>query len=179
MKKLTNVNSIKNTYAKRILSNVIDKNPLKIFAKTPHDLKRLTDGLSRKQLWTPRGKGMWSIAQIVSHLCDAEIALSYRLRMAIAQSGSALQAYDQDTWAAALYYEKADCMQQVNLFSVLRVANASLLKHLSPKEWQHYGMHQERGKETVERMVQMLAGHDINHLRQIKTIRKNLLAKHR
>ncbi len=81
--------------------------------------------------------------------------MSYRLRKAIAESGSPLQAYDQDKWANALYYDKADCKQKVNLFFALRGANAALLQCLSSKEWQRYGLHAERGEETVERMVQM------------------------
>lgn len=177
MKKITTVKGITNAYSKRILSNVLNKDPLRVYAKTPHEMKRLTNGLSRKQLHTPLKKNRWSIAQIVSHFCDAEIAMSYRLRKAIAESGSPLQAYDQDKWADALYYDKADCKQKVNLFFALRGANATLLKCLSPKEWQKYGMHAERGKETVERMVQMLAGHDINHLVQIQQIRLTYLKK--
>ena len=106
---------------------------------------------------------------------NGEVVMSFRLRMAVAQSGSPLQAYDQDTWAGALYYDKADCRDKLKSFSTLRGANVTLLKCLSPKEWQRYGMHEERGKETIERMVQMLAGHDVNHLRQIAEIRQNLL----
>jgi len=34
--------------------------------------------------------------------------------------------------------------------------------------WVFYGMHSERGKETVKRVTEMLAGHDINHLTQIR-----------
>jgi hypothetical protein len=31
-------------------------------------------------------------------------------------------------------------------------------------------MHAERGKETIEQVVRLLAGHDLNHLRQIEKI---------
>jgi len=43
-----------------------------------------------------------------------------------------------------------------------------LLKTLPPRMWVFYGMHSERGKETVKRVTEMLAGHDINHLTQIR-----------
>jgi len=95
--------------------------------------------------------------------------------MAIAQSGSRLQAYDQDKWADSLYYDKVDWEEKLNLFTSLRQSHLSLIKHLKPHEWHRYGIHEERGKETVERMVRMLAGHDINHLKQIETIRNSLL----
>ncbi len=31
-------------------------------------------------------------------------------------------------------------------------------------------MHSERGQESVELIVRMLAGHDVNHLKQIESI---------
>ena len=175
MKKVTSVKNIRDPYSKRILTNIINQDPLRVYRTTPHDLQKLLRGMSYKHLHTPLKRGRWSIARIVSHLFDAEVVMSFRLRMAVAQSGSPLQAYDQDTWAGALYYDKADCRDKLKSFSTLRGANVTLLKCLSPKEWQRYGMHEERGKETIERMVQMLAGHDVNHLRQIAEIRQNLL----
>jgi hypothetical protein len=33
-----------------------------------------------------------------------------------------------------------------------------------------YGMHSERGQESIEQMARMYAGHDINHLQQIEKI---------
>jgi hypothetical protein len=31
-------------------------------------------------------------------------------------------------------------------------------------------MHSERGQETIEHIVRMFAGHDLNHLRQVEVI---------
>ena len=42
-----------------------------------------------------------------------------------------------------------------------REANLALYKSLSPEQWKHYGMHAERGQESVEHIVNMLAGHDV------------------
>ena len=39
-----------------------------------------------------------------------------------------------------------------------------------PEQWKQFGIHAERGEESVERIVEMMAGHDINHLRQIEAI---------
>ena len=30
--------------------------------------------------------------------------------------------------------------------------------------WENYGQHSERGKETVDHVVRMIAGHDLNHM---------------
>ena len=55
-------------------------------------------------------------------------------------------------------------------FRAAREANLALLKSLTPEQWKYYGMHSERGQETIEHTVRMLAGHDLNHLQQIERI---------
>ena len=42
-------------------------------------------------------------------------------------------------------------------------ANLALLKSLTPEQWKHHGMHAERGVETIEHIICMMAGHDLNH----------------
>lgn len=174
MKKLTTLPNVTDPYTKRILTNVLGKDALKVCAKTPGALKRLTKGLTEAQLRKPPAKGRWPIAFIVNHLCDAELAVGYRLRMTVAQPGRKLQAYDESKWAKRLYYHRMPFSQKMELFTALRLSNVSLVKALKPGEWKNFGIHEERGKETVERMVQMLAGHDLNHLRQVGGIRKIL-----
>jgi len=41
---------------------------------------------------------------------------------------------------------------------------------LSQQQWDSYGVHRERSKETVRRVLELLDEHDINHLRQIHAI---------
>lgn len=53
---------------------------------------------------------------------------------------------------------------------MLREANLALLKTLTPDQWKQHGMHSERGAETVETIVRMFAGHDLNHFQQIERI---------
>lgn len=177
MKKLTTVANIKDPYTKRILSYIMGKDAFNIYCQTPSRLKHLLKGLSKRQLNTPPAKGKWSLAQIVAHLCDSELVMGYRYRMALAQSGCDIQAFDQEQWAKRLRYESSDINQKLELFTNMRNDNIVLLRSLTAKEWKCYGMHEERGKETVERMMQMEAGHDVNHLKQIQGIRVLLLSK--
>ena len=130
MRKIHSVSSIKDPYSKRILSNIIEKDPLKIYSSTPRELKKLVAGLSKKQLYTPPAKGRWPISHLVSHFCDAEWAMGFRIRMAIAQPGRPFQAYDQDKWAEKLHYADADCREKLELFSSLRQSHLSLLKKI-------------------------------------------------
>src|SRR6266849_5909886 len=78
--------------------------------------------------------------------------------------GTPIPAFDQDRWVSSGHYDKRNPRQSVEQFRTLREANLALLKSLTPDQWQHHGVHSERGVETIDRIVHMFAGHDLNHL---------------
>ena len=53
---------------------------------------------------------------------------------------------------------------------MVRESNLALLKAVPRPTWENYGVHQERGNESVGHFVPMVAGHDLNHLRQVEAI---------
>jgi len=69
-----------------------------------------------------------------------------------------------------LHYDKRDARNALEQFRVLRETNLAMLKTLTPEQWKHFGIHSERGEETIEHMVRMFAGHDLNHIAQIEGI---------
>lgn len=157
-------------YKKRILGILGRDNPLKIQQATAAKLQVLTRGLSPRQMRRRPSPGKWSITEILAHLADTEIAVGWRLRMILSERGTPIQAFDQDKWAAAGNYRAQNPRHSLAGFKALRERNLRLLKSVPRKKWSHYGMHAERGKETVRRVVEMIAGHDRNHIIQIQGI---------
>jgi hypothetical protein len=92
------------------------------------------------------------------------------MRSILGAPGGPIQAFDQDAWVVSGHYDKRDPRKCLEQFRVLREANLALLKTLSPQQWKHHGMHSERGEESIEHIVALIAGHDINHLEQIEHI---------
>jgi hypothetical protein len=161
-------------YTQRILSNVEGEDAIKVQKATAAKLKKAIHGLTPKQLkWKPE-PGKWSIAEILAHLADAEIVGSWRMRLTIGASGTTIQPFDQDVWASAFAYGNRDARHSLELFRVLRENNLVMLKALPAESWEHFGMHLERGKETITHVVRMFAGHDTNHLRQVEGIASQL-----
>ena len=76
----------------------------------------------------------------------------------------------EDKWVMSGHYDKRDPHKSVEQFRVVREGNLAMLKSLKPEQWKHYGMHSERGQESIEHIVLMIAGHDLNHLQQIEDI---------
>jgi hypothetical protein len=107
---------------------------------------------------------------ILAHLADSEIVYAFRLRLMLAASGISIQATDQDAWAETFDYGTQDPAASVEDFRVNRERTLRMLRKLSKQQWKCYGVHTERGKETVRRVVELLAGHDINHVRQIRAL---------
>ena len=157
-------------YTQRMLNHSRGKDPVGLQQAAPRKLATLTKGLNKKRLTLRPEPGKWSIAEILSHLSDAELVVGFRLRLILASNGTPIQAFDQDSWAAAGHYQKRDPRKSAEQFRVLREANPALLKPLAHEQWKHHGMHAERGVETIEHIVRMMAGHDVNHTKQVERI---------
>ena len=161
-------------YIQRILGYVEGQDAVKVQRTTAAKLKKSIQGLTPKQLkWRPE-PGKWSIAEIIAHLADSEIVGGWRMRSIIGEDGITIQPYDQDAWASVFAYQKRDAKRSLETFRVLRENNLAMLKEISPEIWDNHGMHLERGKETVSRVVRMFAGHDTNHLLQVEGLVKQL-----
>lgn len=157
-------------YIQRMLGNMQGQDPLKVSAATPKKLERLIKGVPTAKLRKRPAPGKWSAAEILAHLADGEIVRGWRMRQILGAPGAPIQAFDQDSWAAAGHYEKRDPRKSLETFRVLREANLALLKSLTKEQWKHYGVHAERGEETIEHIVRLDAGHDINHTAQVERI---------
>lgn len=157
-------------YRNRMFGYVAGQDTRKLQAAAPGKLERLLKGVSTAKLRKRPQPNKWSVAEIVAHMADAEIAGGWRMRLILGAPGTPIAAFDQDAWVTALHYDKRDARKALEQFRVLREANLALLKTLTPEQWRQHGMHAERGPESIETIARMFAGHDLNHLRQIEAI---------
>jgi hypothetical protein len=157
-------------YIERMLGHVERRDPRNVQAATARKLERLIKGVPRSRLRKRPAPGKWSVVEILAHLADTEIVVGWRMRHILGAPGTPLQAFDQDAWAASGHYDTRDPRKSVEQFRILREANLALLKTLAPEQWKRHGLHAERGPETIEHIVRMMAGHDLNHTKQIERI---------
>ncbi len=157
-------------YISRILSFVGDREPLQVLASTAGRLRALVTGRTREELARTPDPARWSATQILAHLGDTEIVSAWRIRSVLASDGVVLQPFDQDAWAATFRYREADPFESLQLFEVNRAATLSLLARVDPALHANHGLHQERGKETIQHLIRLYAGHDRNHLTQIEEL---------
>jgi len=157
-------------YIQRMLALLEGQAPLKIQGATAGKLGRLIGRASAAKLRKRPAPGKWSAAEILAHLADCEIVVGWRMRQVLGAPGTPIQPFDQDSWAASGHYERRDARKSLEQFRAAREGNLALLKSLTPEQWKHHGMHAERGVETIEHIVRMMAGHDVNHSKQVERI---------
>lgn len=159
-------------YIKLILDLLGDLDPFEVQSQQLAALQAEIAGIDDTTLRRPEKPGKWSIMQVIQHLADSELVYRYRLRKILAQPTPDIQGYDQDLWANHLKYNEMDLHEALEIIRVLRAANLKMLRGLSETQMERYGLHNERGPESVRRVLQMVAGHDILHLNQIRRIKK-------
>jgi tRNA-binding EMAP/Myf-like protein len=157
-------------YTERLLSLSRGKDPLAVMSATSSRMGALIAGRHAEDLHWTTAPTRWSIAQIVAHLADAEVVAAYRVRMILGAPGTPIQAFNQDAWARELEYGKSDAAASLALFAALRAALLGLLRGLDDEKLDRFGMHAERGKESVRHLISLYAGHDLNHLAQIERL---------
>lgn len=158
------------SYVDALLEILGERDPFEVQGELVRWLRDKTSRLSDSELRRREAPGKWSVMEVIRHLADTELVYRYRMRMTVAQPGSPIPAYDQDRWAEGLRYKEADLEQAIRELEELRSANLAWLRDLTDEELHRVGLHEERGPESVHRIVQLLAAHDLVHRRQIERI---------
>jgi hypothetical protein len=143
---------------------------LAVQRETPKVLSELIEHCSAEELSRRPRPDKWSVVEIIAHLAEDELATSWRYRQMLENNGTALAGFDQDLWARAGHYSAWTPDDALSMFRLLREANLRLLDHLFEEEWQRFGVHAERGRITIRDLACHMAGHDLNHLRQVHSI---------
>lgn len=136
-------------YLARIKQHAEGKDPLPLQRETPVALEALIRHAPAEKLTTRPAENKWSIAEILAHLAEDEIATAWRYRQMAEHSGIELPGFDQDLWARMGVYADRSPADSLALFRLLRQANLQFLEHLAPEQWNYFGEHEERGRITI------------------------------
>jgi hypothetical protein len=151
-------------YQRELLALLGGQDPIGVLAATPPAVRDHVAGLAEEVLARRPAPAEWSVAEVLGHLWDSEIAYSFRARAILAQDQPRLIGYDQDAWATLARPPFAELL---DAFSALRTANLALLRHTPEARWARVGLHAERGPLSFRLLTESMAGHDRAHLRQL------------
>jgi len=150
------------------MDGVTRKEMIEQFGRGYDDLIDTLMEIPKEAWWFKSSDDKWSINEIIVHLVDSETHGYLRCRMALAESGHQIMAYNQQEWAARLNYNEKSTEDYLELFKWLRLTTYDLIAALPESEWEKYYMHPERGEETLEGWLTIYVNHVGGHIRQIK-----------
>ena len=139
-----------------------------ILAATPVEIAKLIEVIGPARGFEAPSPGKWSPGEIVAHLADCELVFGFRLRQTLAEDAPVIQPFDQDNWAKT--YKGITPDEALQAFQAFRNWNLLLLEDLPHGATARETMHPERGTMTFQTILETMAGHDLNHLGQLRSI---------
>lgn len=157
-------------YTGRIESYVEGRDRVAILKRTPRELERRIARASKKRLTTRPRPGKWSAGEILAHLSEVELLWGYRLRVLLEKTGVPLLGMDEKAWAENSRYREIAPRDALQAFTALRRANLQLIGRMRGQTLSRWGSHSQFGRLTIDRILTLMAGHDLNHSRQVAAI---------
>lgn len=148
-----------------------DRDPMEVLAETQQAIPALLQTLSPEGWKRSYAPGKWTAAQVLAHLADSEIAFGFRVRQILSEPALGIQTFDQDHWAQ--HYASLDGLEAARTFQAVRGWNLSLFRLLNKADGEKTAQHPERGPESVETVIRIIAGHTVHHLAQLQKIAGN------
>ncbi|WP_276355095.1 DinB family protein [Cohnella caldifontis] len=135
-------------------------------------LQDAIEGLTEEQLKRKPAPGHWSITEVIAHLADHNIVVSFRIREILSGSGVRLPAFNQDPWIDGQKANQGNASDFLQAFRALLVHNAQLFVRLDPEDWSKPGVNYKGETVTLAGVVQGFIDHVGRHLGQIERIKK-------
>ena len=137
-------------------------------ARAADDLAAAIENASEATLARrPDGRN-WAPVEVLCHVRDIEESFHARLQTIMAMDEPALLPVEPDRWAIERQYLRNAAAEALMAFRKRREESLAFLRALRPPQWARAGIHATRGRMTVADFVGLMAGHDDNHLDQIR-----------
>jgi FMN phosphatase YigB (HAD superfamily) len=139
-----------------------------ILRSTPAVLANLCASLPL-DTWTKRPEsGEWCPTEILCHLRDVEVEVNLpRIEKLLQEANPFIAGRDTDPWAVEREYIKQAGPSALRDFTAYRIKLLTILESMDPQDWERPARHAIFGPTNLKELVDILAGHDRLHLKQI------------
>ncbi|OWA36630.1 hypothetical protein B9G55_00675 [Saccharibacillus sp. O16] len=134
-------------------------------------LEQAIEGLDDARLTWKAAASSWSITEVLGHLADHSIVVSFRIRAVLAGSTERLPAFSQDEWVESQRSNEASAAEILAFFHSQLRYNGQLLHRLAPHEWEKNGINAQGDSVRITDIVRGFAAHVDRHLGQIDRIK--------
>lgn len=145
-----------------------------VLAETPARMRAAVAGLNAEQLDTPYRPGGWTVRQVVHHVPDSHLNAYIRWKMALTEDEPTIKPYDQDRWAVLPDTRNTPVEVSLVLLDTLHRRWVDLLRALRPEDFRRTLYHPERGRMTLDMVLNSYAWHCMHHVAHITGLRERM-----
>lgn len=122
--------------------------------------------------WDAReAPGEWSPRQVVHHLAESETTATDRLRRLLAADEPLILGYDENAYAARLWYDRRPLDASLAAFKAARDLMLPILRLMDDADWARAGRHSDAGPYTAADWLAIYGVHAHDHADQIRRAR--------
>ncbi|MBU0719391.1 MAG: DinB family protein [Planctomycetes bacterium] len=155
-------------YRKKMDDLLGQRAPLDVLSETPNRLAKIVNKTRADIMRTRPFPEKWTPNEIIGHMSDAEWVYGYRLRQILCEDEPAVYGMDHEAWVVGQEHNNREPSELLEMFSGLRLFNLGIWRRVKPADLAREGRHDERGRESLDTMLRMVASHDLSHLDQIR-----------
>lgn len=141
---------------------------IETYAAGPQKLRAAVAGMTDEQLRARPVAGKWSTLEVICHIADFEPVYADRMKRVIAEDQPTMFGGDPDVFAARLAYDRRSIDEELNLIDAVRRHVTTILRTLSPEQFQRTGNHSIDGPITLAELLRRIASHVPHHVKFIE-----------
>ncbi|WP_138754083.1 DinB family protein [Paenibacillus sinopodophylli] len=130
------------------------------------------EGLTEQQLKWKAAPESWSVTEVLAHLVDHSIVVSFRIREILSGSEVRLPLFNQDAWVAGQKANEGDAKDILIAARGFVNYNSLLFNRLTSEEWSKTGINFKGEPVAISAIVPAFVAHVQGHLGQIRRIKQ-------
>lgn len=149
---------------------------LEAYLGTHLKLQEAIAGLTKEQLLRKEEENKWSVTEVLAHLADHNIVVSFRIRDILAGTKAKLPAFDQDEWVRGQRANAGEAADILVAYQALLHYNGLLFRRLEEEDFDKTGVNARGENVRIRDIIKGFTKHVETHLAQIERIKQKVLA---
>ncbi|MGO4697831.1 DinB family protein [Paenibacillus sp. 2TAB26] len=145
------------------------------FVNVYDQIEQELEWLSDHQLKWKAAPESWSVTEVLAHLVDHSIIVSFRIREILSGSETRLPSFKQDAWVSGQRANEGDVKDILLAARSLVQYNSLLFNRLTEEEWSKTGINFKGEPVSIAVIVPAFVKHVQGHLGQIRRIKQGEL----
>ncbi len=109
---------------------------------------------------------------MIHHVPESHANAFIRFKLALTEDNPTIKPYDEDAWAKLPDVPRASIESSLRLVEALHERWVTLMEAMKPADFARPLMHPERGRITLDTLLQIYAWHGPHHIGHIEMVKR-------